>query len=318
MGQTNTRRPPAKDALAEGLGWFSVGLGSAQLAMPRLLCRIAGLSDRDRNATLMRARGATEVAKGLGILARPKPTGWLIGRIAGDAFDIGVLGGALAQNRRRRGRLLLALANVGGIAAADAVEAARLKRSKEPPTQGLEVKKAITVRKPPDEVYGFWRRFENFPTFMAHVEAVECGDDGRSHWQVKAPTGTVEWDAEITQDESGELIAWRSLPGSSIANAGTVRFKQAPADQGTEVEVELRYEPPAGTLGATVAKLMGEEPATQLADDLRRFKQVIETGEVVRSEGSLGGHSLVDHLKQRAAQPPNREQAQEIVGGGVS
>jgi uncharacterized membrane protein len=318
MTQTNTRRPPAKDALAEGLGWFSIGLGSAQLAMPRLLCRIAGLSDRDRNSTLMRARGATEVAKGLGILTRPKPTGWLIGRVVGDAFDLGVLGGALARNSGKRGRVLFALANVGVVAAADAVEAGRLRRSKEPPTQGLDVKKAITVRKPPQEVYGFWRRFENFPSFMTHVEAVEDRGDGRSRWRVKAPTGTVEWNAEITEEEPGEIIAWRSLPGSSISTAGAVRFKAAPGDRGTEVEVELRYEPPAGTLGATVAKLMGEEPATQLADDLRRFKQVIETGEIVRSEGSLGGHTLFDHLKQRAAQPPKPEQAKELVGGGAS
>jgi uncharacterized membrane protein len=229
-----------------------------------------------------------------------------------------LLTGALVQNRGRRGRALFALANVAAVTAADAVEARRLRASSAPPTQALDVKKVITVNKPPDEVYGFWRNFENFPRFMTHVDSVENREDDKSHWVVKAPTGTVEWNAEIAEERTGELIAWRSLPGSSVTNRGSVRFKQAPGGRGTEVEVELRYEPPAGTLGVTIAKLMGEEPATQLSDDLRRFKQVIETGEVVRSEGSLGGHSLFDHLKQRAAQPPTREQAQETISGGVS
>jgi uncharacterized membrane protein len=318
MARPNTRRPPAKDALAEGLGWFSIGLGTAQLAMPRALCRIAGVSDRSRNAALMRGRGVTEVAKGLAILMRPKPTKWFMARVVGDALDLALMTGALARNGDRRSRVLLALANVGAVAAADATELQRLRSNEAPPTQGLEVTKAITVNKSPDEVYGFWRDFENFPRFMTHVESVRAREDDKSQWVVKSPTGTVEWDAEVIDEQPGALIAWRSLPGSSITNRGSVRFKEAPGGRGTEVQVELRYEPPAGTLGVAVAKLMGEEPATQLSDDLRRFKQVIETGEVVRSEGSLGGHSLFDHLKQRAAQPPTREQAQETIAGGAS
>jgi uncharacterized membrane protein len=313
MAHTNTRRPPAKDALAEGLGWFSIGLGTAQLAMPRALCRLVGLSDGDRNATLMRGRGVTEVVKGIGILVRPKPTGWFAARVAGDAVDLALLTGGLVTSSNGRGRTLFGIANVAAVAAADAAETQRLRGSDAPPTQGLEVKKAVTVNKRPEEVHRFWRNFENFPRFMTHVESVERDGD-RSHWVVKAPTGTIEWDAEIVDERPGELIAWRSLPGSSVTNAGRVRFKAAPGGRGTEVEVELRYEPPAGTLGATVAKLMGEEPATQLADDLRRFKQVLETGEVVRSEGSLGGHSLFDHLRQRAAQPPTHD----AVTGRVS
>jgi uncharacterized membrane protein len=318
MAQGNTRRPPAKDALAEGLGWFSLALGFAQIAMPRMLCRLVGLSDRNRNIALMRGRGGTEIATGAGILTRAKPTNWFVGRVVGDAVDLALLAGALISNRGRRARVLLGIANVAGVAAADAVEARRLRSSDAPPTQGLEVKKAITVNKLPQDVYGFWRNFENFPRFMTHVESVETREPDKSHWVVKAPTGTVEWDAEISDERPGELIAWRSLPSSSITNVGSVRFKRAPGDQGTEVEVELRYEPPAGTLGVAVAKLMGEEPATQLSDDLRRFKQVVETGEIVRSEGSLGGHSLFDHLRQRAAQPPTRLQADEAVSGGAS
>jgi uncharacterized membrane protein len=318
MGPPNTRRPPTKDALAESLGWFSIGLGAAQLAMPRVLCRVAGARDRSRNVALMRGRGVTEVAKGVGILTRPKPTNWFVARVAADAADIALVGGALVQNRGRRSRALFALASLAAVTVADAAEAWRLRTSDAPPTQGIEVRKAVTVNTPADEVYGFWRNVENFPRFMTHVESVEPREEGKSHWVVTAPAGTVEWDAEIADERFGELIAWRSLPRASITHRGSVRFKPAPGGKGTEVEVELRYEPPAGTLGVTVAKLLGEEPATQLADDLRRFKQVIETGEVVRSEGSLGGHTLFDHLKQRAARPPTRQQANDAVSGGVS
>jgi uncharacterized membrane protein len=318
MAETNTRRPPAKDALAEGLGWFSLGLGIAQLTIPRALCRLVGVGERGRSVALMRGRGVTELAKGIGILTRPKPTGWFVARLAGDVIDLALLGGALVRDSGSRGRTLFGLTNVAGVTAADAIETHRLRSSRTPATRALAVKKAVTVNRPPEEVYGYWRNFESFPRFMAHVEQVEASDATRSHWVVKAPAGKVEWDAELTEDRPAELIAWRALPGSRVEHTGRVRFRPAPGDRGTEVEVELRYAPPAGTLGATVAKLTGEEPATQLADDLRRFKQVVETGEIVRSEGSISGHSLFDHLKQRAAQPPTQEQAREAVAGGVS
>jgi uncharacterized membrane protein len=117
----------------------------------------------------------------------------------------------------------------------------------------------------------------------------------------KAPGGTVEWEAEITADRPGELIAWRSLPGARVPNAGRVRFEPAPGGRGAVVRVELDYNPPGGVLGAAVARLFGEEPNQQVAGDLRRFKQVIETGEVVRSDATLLGTSLHD---QRPARPP--------------
>jgi uncharacterized membrane protein len=120
----------------------------------------------------------------------------------------------------------------------------------------------------------------------------------------------VEWDAEITEDVPGERIAWRSVAGSKIDNAGTVSFVPAPGDQGTEVHVDMRYSPPAGAVGATLAKLFGEEPAIQLKDDLRRFKQIAETGEVVRSDGSPEGQRGLRQLKQRPAQAlPDEELA---------
>jgi uncharacterized membrane protein len=165
-----------------------------------------------------------------------------------------------------------------------------------------QVKKSVTVMRPRDEVYEFWRDFARLPTFMIHLERVTVAGGGRrSRWVAKSPGGQVEWDAELLEDRPNELVSWRSLPGSDITNAGSVRFVDAPADRGTEVHVELTYEPASGRAGTAVAKLFGEEPLQQLRDDLRRFKQVMETGEVVRSDGSLEGAGQ-GVSKQRAAQ----------------
>jgi uncharacterized membrane protein len=171
----------------------------------------------------------------------------------------------------------------------------------------LHVTKSVTINRPREAVYEFWRDFSNLPQFMAHVQSVASEGDKRSHWVVAAPAGqTVEWDAEIVDDRPNALIAWRSLEGSDIRHEGSVRFDQAPADRGTEVHVDLRYDAPGGKAGAAVAKLFGEEPTQQIGDDLRRLKQVLETGEVVRSDGSLEGAGQ-GPSKQRAAQAPGRE-----------
>ena len=144
--------------------------------------------------------------------------------------------------------------------------------------------------KPRAEVYQFWRQLERLPSFMIHLVSVTTTGDRRSHWVASAPGGTqVEWDAEIVAERENELLSWHSLDGSEIENEGSVSFKDAPADRGTEVRVELSYDAPGGQAGAALAKWFGEEPTQQLADDLRRFKQVMETGEVVLSEGSLLG-----------------------------
>jgi uncharacterized membrane protein len=173
----------------------------------------------------------------------------------------------------------------------------------------LHVKKSVTINRPRAEIYQFWRRLENLPRFMVHLESVTSGSGRRSHWVAAAPFGRVEWDAEIISDVPNEMIAWRSLQGSDVANEGSVRFAAAPGDRGTEVRVEFLYEAPAGKLGAAIAKLFGEEPQQQLTDDLRRLKQVLETGEVVRSDGSPEGAGQ-GATQQRVAQPS--------AAGGIS
>jgi uncharacterized membrane protein len=168
----------------------------------------------------------------------------------------------------------------------------------------IHVRRSVTINKPREEVYAFWRDLENLPRFMQHLELVEVTGERTSHWVAKAPAGkSVEWDAEILKDAPNEAITWSAVKGSEIPNSGTVRFRTAPADRGTVVQVELQYDPPAGGAGAAFAKLFGEEPSQQVRDDLRRFKQVLETGEVVRSDGSLEGAGQGAH-KQRPAQAP--------------
>ena len=145
--------------------------------------------------------------------------------------------------------------------------------------RAIKVEKNITINRPAEEVYRFWRNFENFPRFMKHVESVVVKDDRHSHWVAKAPLGMkVEWDAEIISEVPNQLIGWRSEGDGDVDNAGSVRFVRV-ADGGTEVRVMLQYDPPAGLVGVAMAKILGEEPEQQVQEDLARFKQVMEAGQ---------------------------------------
>ena len=159
---------------------------------------------------------------------------------------------------------------------------------------GMRVDYAITVARPRAEVYAFWRKLENLPRFMRHLESVEQIDNHRSRWITSGPAGRpVEWEAEIINEIENELLGFRSLDGSTVDLAGSVQFKDAPDESGTEVIVELQYNPPAGILGAFAARMYGEEPAQQLQEDMRRFKQVMETGEVITTAGQPSGREPV-------------------------
>lgn len=152
--------------------------------------------------------------------------------------------------------------------------------------RGTLIVRSFTIARSPEDCYGFWRNFENLPRFMTHLESVKTIDATRSHWVARAPLGqTVSWDAEILNETPNELIAWKSIPGSTINQAGSVRFRPAPGGRGTELTVELNYEPPGGQVGATIAWLFGEEPSWQIQEDLRRFKQLMEAGEIPTIEG---------------------------------
>jgi uncharacterized membrane protein len=146
---------------------------------------------------------------------------------------------------------------------------------------GVRVDESVTIKRRPRELYRFWRTFANLPRFMTHLESVEDLGGKRSHWVAKAPGGrTVEWDAEIHNEIKNRMIAWRSLPGADVDHAGAVWFNPLPNGQGTEVKVELQYNPPGGVLGAVAAYALGEEPGLQIQEDLGRFKTLMESGQV--------------------------------------
>ena len=305
----NEDRGTGGESLADFLGVFSLGLGLAQVLAPATMSKICGIKDAEGNAGLMRALGAREISHGVAILSRQQPEKALWSRVAGDALDLALLGKVMANPDNSRGRALFATANVLAVTALDVMAARQL--SRQPHTiandgadKGIvRTKRSLTVNKSPEECYAFWRNFENLPQFMRHLESVSVLDERRSHWKAKAPAGaTVEWDAETLEDRPNELISWRSTDDADVYNAGSVRFERAPGGRGTEVRVELEYKPPLGKLGSKVAMLFREEPGQQVMDDLRHFKQVMETGEILFS----------DATKQRGMHPaqPSEEPVQ--------
>ncbi|MDT7595210.1 MAG: hypothetical protein QOJ06_756 [Pseudonocardiales bacterium] len=303
--------------LVDGLGLFSLGLGAAQMVAPGVMNRLVGAGDDARSRAVQRwLGGAREIAVGAGIESRWMPGMWLWGRVAGDVVDLGILGVVLTRRGRRpdaRRRTAVAMAAVAGVAVADVVAALGVSRNggRMDPAggrrRGIAARAWVTINRPLAEVFAYWHDLENLPRFMAHLQSVESLGDGRSRWRAAGPAGVeLVWDAEISDVRIDEFIAWRSVGKASVTHSGEVEFRAAPDGRGTEVRVRLSYDPPAGKLGAGVAKLFGAAPDQQLRDDLRRFKQVLETGEVVRSEGSPEGTKTSRQLLQRPAQPAAR------------
>jgi uncharacterized membrane protein len=167
--------------------------------------------------------------------------------------------------------------------------------------QKTEVVKSVTINRSAEELYGFWRNFENLPKFMNHLESVKVLDDKRSEWTAKAPLGyTAHWGAVITEEAENELIAWRSVKNSEIPNSGRVEFLPT-VDRGTVVKVTIRYAPPAGRLGALASYFLTEEPDTQVTEDLRRFKSLMETGLIMQVEGQPSGREAKAKTKAATA-----------------
>jgi hypothetical protein len=243
-----------KGSLTRFLGWFSIGLGTAQLVAPRLLCRLAGADPDGRAPALMRLMGLREVTHGSGILATRRPAPWVWSRVGGDALDLALLGVTAARNPGHRARTAFAAANVAAVAVPDVAESIRLARRRGDEASGKRIRKAVTLCVPRAEAEGAW-------------------------------LGAVELRRKVEEASA------------------TVSFTEAPGDRGTELRVEWLDAPPADDLGRLAAELTGRDLATQLADDLRRFKQVVETGQVTRSDATPAGHLLAGHLRQRPARP---------------
>jgi uncharacterized membrane protein len=288
------------EQLSAALGWFSIALGVSELAAPRTLARAAGLPNS--SVPLLRALGAREIGHGVSILSQPDRSTPVWSRVAGDAVDLAVLCSALGSHESDRGRVSGAIAALAGVTALDVFCASRLGRSNDRDARndwmqrGVRVEQATTINRSIDEVYQFWRNFENFPRFMRHLESVRQLSGTISRWRAKGPAGLlVEWEAEMIEERDHEWIAWRSLAGADVPNSGSVRFRRAPGARGTEIRVQLQYSPPAGALGQGIAWLFGEAPSQQIHEDLHRAKQLLETGEIPLSDG-FG--------LWRAAQPP--------------
>jgi uncharacterized membrane protein len=196
--------------------------------------------------------------------------------------------------------------------------------------RGIHLEESVTIDKPAAELFEFWRNFENLPRFMHNLESVQIHDQTRSHWIAKGPAGgRVEWEAEIINEVPGELIAWRTIGSNQVENAGSVRFvpsRSGAGARGTEVKIVMDYLPPAGRLGRALAVILGKDPRQQVKNDLRRFKQFMETGEIATTRGqpagagrnddeSPTGHRMTRILKthERAAASGKRRGAPEVV-----
>jgi uncharacterized membrane protein len=272
---------PGVDALGRSLGWFSIALGLGELAMPKLLARLAGAEPTMGAALALRVAGVREIGVGIAILMmpdRPVPL-WL--RVAGDALDLAMIGVASTHRKAKRGRLAGAAAAIAGIAALDAFASVRTTRAFE--AAGNPVMFSVTIDKSPQEVYDFFRHFERLPMFMDFLDSVEEIDAEHINWTAKLPTGrSVSWQAEITQDRPGECIAWMTR-AERFEHEGRITFARAPGRDMTEVRVEMKL----GVLGrppsALLAKLLAKP---EIKGELRRLKQVLETGEVLYSDAS--------------------------------
>lgn len=252
----------SSETLAVGLGWFSIALGVAELAAPHSVARFIGVTPTEKTVATLRAYGAREVGTGLAILAQPDRPTWLWSRVAGDAVDLATLGAAMNEPDTDKGRAMFATAAVLGVTALDVLCARQLSDQQEDDLEfsdrraaggrlvaerdrRVRVSESITINQSLDRVEERWSNAESLPESLRMCQRSTDGRDERA----------------------------------------IVEFRHAPGGRGTEVRVELEYTPRGGVIGAALAKAIGGDPTGQVRQDLRRFKQIVETGEVVLSDG---------------------------------
>lgn len=281
------------DAFARNLGWFSLGLGLAQVLAPRKVAGLIGIHDDGKSDAVMRLVGLRELGAALAVLTPANPSPGLWARVAGDAIDLTLLGRALGSSRSDRNRVLFAIASVLGISVVDLMASLRVAQE---PSNTFEARQArpvrataaITINAPATEVYRWWEGFQQAPRFIQNAASIEITGARTSRWTVSAPAGvTAAWDVEVTESSSNEQISWRTGEGSPLTGTGKVRFRPAPRNQGTEVIFEAELQLPGGELGKTIGGILAQAFGTQLGNDLRRLKQFIELGEVVQSDDSV-------------------------------
>ncbi|HEX7003493.1 MAG TPA: SRPBCC family protein [Trueperaceae bacterium] len=213
------------------------------------------------------------------------------GYVATGALLLG-LGGYLLMQGMRGGQTGLPMGRSGGRSGSSTERSRRMgammKGRRDTP--GVQVREQVTINRSVPDLYRFWRNVENLPRVMSYLEEVTKLGDRRSRWVAKGPAGQkIEWEAEITDARENELVAWRSLEGSEVPNEGSVRFSRSPDGSGTVVDVALTYHPPGGKAGSAIAKLFGREPAQEIRRDLERFKERVESGNLILASGTQGG-----------------------------
>jgi uncharacterized membrane protein len=301
-----------ENRIANGLGWFSIGLGLAEIAIPQTVANFIGVSNGGGTRKVLRMYGVRELAAGFGILSKNNPSGWLWARVGGDLLDLSSLGKAMVSDNAERGRVGAATAAVAGITALDLYCAQRLSaesaRSESSQSDSTQISSSIIIDRSPEEIYSFWRDVTHLPQIFRQLDSVQVTEGNRSHWKLHAPIGgqSVEWDAEITEDQPNSLIAWRSL-SSTAPHSGSVRFAPATGGRGTKVTVRIAL----GGLRGKIGKLFGVVPKEQANITLHNLKQLLETGEVVNSDASI-------HRGMHPGRPPqNYGRSMQTAGAGA-
>jgi uncharacterized membrane protein len=260
-----------------GMGLATVALGVAKLAAPRTLVRVAGIRAGERTPWLVRALGAREVVIGLGLLSSRRPVPWLWSRVAGDALHLALLAAAVGARRAGGPRAVGALAGLAGIAALDVACAVAATRSR----RTTSVTRSITIARPREDVYRYWRDFANAPAFMADIESVAVLDARRSRWCAHGPVGpVVSWEVEVAEDLPGQLLRWASVEGaqSDVRARGVVRLSDAPDGRGTQVEIELGYGLPDDAPDRAAAFVTRAATPDRIEAALARARELLETG----------------------------------------
>jgi uncharacterized membrane protein len=278
--QTPTAGHNGAGKLADGLGWFSLGLGTAQLLAPGEVNRMIGVHDDPRTRFWQRVVGLQELSAAAGILGVRRVREWLWGRTAGDVVHLTMLERAFQGRCEDPARLAGAIVSVLGTFAADAYAAARLTTQPNREDDFMKASASITVNAPRETVQRAWQEFEQ-------------RTDGSSR------IGPIE----VVGQDPGRSVQWRTAGQAQVKVSGVTTFTEAPGDRGTEIHVRISYDLPAGAVGAVIEKVKGDDPHQRMQDDLRRFKQLTETGEIARSDGAPSGPSARLQPKQRPAQP---------------
>jgi uncharacterized membrane protein len=284
--------------LSQGLGFFSIGLGLAELIAPHYLSRAIGVTER--HSVLMRAMGVREISNGLAVLAEPEESRWMWGRVAGDALDLGLLGLALiSAPRRERIRVMGAIASVAGVTVLDLLCARhnehnsyRTSLRKLSDGRGIRVQKSLLMNAPAAEIYSFCRELNNLPRIIPGISSVHHSDKGNLRFVTDGLLRKdATWDFTFIEERPNELISWRLLGDTPFENAGSIRFIELPGKCGTIVRVEMLLNPIPGRLGESMVSI-SNQPAFHLSEALRRLKALVETGEIPTTIGQSSGRPI--------------------------